>query len=377
MFESLRRTISRHARNYKGWCTKRHILVIESDDWGSSCIPSIGVFNRLVGQGVRLDKCPYTSYDVLASEQDLEGLFTVLSEFRDKNGSHPVITANAVTNNPDYDKIRDSGYRKYYGELFTDTLKKYPSHRHSFNLWKQGLNEGLFYPQFHGREHLNVKSWMSSLQDKDSIERSIFNDGMFWPGSAEEGKRRVSTRAAFDTDNLSDVDYHRDIICEGLVQFKQLFGYRSKSFIAPNFIYHPDLNKTLAKEGVEIIQGMKYQKLPIGGREKREMLRRHHGYLNALGQINLVRNCAFEPSQNPESFDSVNDCLKSIETAFIWKKPAIITAHRLNFIGFIHPDNREKNLKSFRNLITTMLKRWPDIEFMTSPQLGELIAKNG
>ncbi len=376
MINKIRRSLARHATNYRGWRTNRKLVVIESDDWGSTCMPSGEIFNRLVKDGVRVDRCPYTSFDSLASEEDLEDLFSVLTEFRDKNGTHPVITANTVMMNPDFDKIRESGFSEYIGELFTNSLKKFPSHERSFNLWKQGMEEDLFFPQFHGREHLNVKAWMNALQNKDSIERSIFNDGMFWPGSAEEGKRRVSTRAAFDTDDLSDIDTHRDIINEGLEQFEELFAYRSKSFIAPNFIYHPNLSETLAENGVVFIQGMKYQKLPIAGNVKREMLRRYHGQTNEQGQLNLVRNCVFEPSQQPDTFDSVDDCLKSIGNAFAWKKPAVITAHRLNFIGYIDPKNRERNLKLFRELLGTMLKRWPDIEFMTSPQLGELIAES-
>jgi hypothetical protein len=376
MISNLRRTLARHATNYWGWRSDRKIVVIESDDWGSSCIPSAEIYQKLVTNGVRVDHCPYTRYDALASEQDLNDLFSILMEFRDKNGNHPVITANAVMMNPDYEKIRDAGFRTYYGELFTETLKKYPAHGRSFSLWKQGMADNLFYPQFHGREHLNVKEWMTSLQKSDSVNRAVFEDRMFWPGSAEEEKGSVSIRAAFDTDDVADLESHREIIREGLERFDALFGYRSKSFIAPNFVCHPDLNETLAENGVHVLQGMKYQKLPLAGGEKREMLRRHHGQINEQRQVSLVRNCTFEPSQQPATYDSVDDCLKSIETAFLWKRPAVITAHRLNFIGFIDPENRERNLKLFRKLLDTMTRRWPDIEFMTSPQLGDLIAES-
>jgi hypothetical protein len=376
MISNLRRTLARHATNYWGWRSDRKIVVIESDDWGSSCMPSAEIYNKLVDSGVRVDWCPYTRYDALASEHDLQDLFSVLTEFRDKNGDHPVITANAVMMNPDYEKIRDAGFRAYYGKPFTETLKEYPAHGRSFSLWKLGMADNLFYPQFHGREHLNLSKWIASLQKSDSVNRTVFEEGMFWPGSAEEEKGSVSIRAAFDTDDVADLDAHSQIIREGLNQFEDLFGYRSKSFIAPNFVYHPNLNRTLAEMGVEILQGMKYQKLPLAGGEKREMRRRHHGQTNELGQINLVRNCTFEHSQQPATFDSVDDCLKSIQNAFFWKKPAVITAHRLNFIGFIDPGNRERNLKLFRKLLDTMTRRWPDIEFMTSPQLGDLIAES-
>jgi hypothetical protein len=53
----------------------------------------------------------------------------------------------------------------------------------------------------------------------------------------------------------------------------------------------------------------------------------------------------------------VGECLKDIQNAFFWKKPAIITSHRLNFIGFIHPENRERNLKQFRELLRNHIKK--------------------
>ncbi len=339
-------------------------------------MPSAETYRKLVEMGIGVDKCPYATNDALASERDMEDLFSVLTEFKDVNGGHPSITANTVMMNPDYTRIRDSGFKEYIGEPFTEALKRYPEHARSFTLWGQGMSQGIFYPQFHGREHLNVRRWMNLLQNCDSVYRTVFEEEMFWPGSAETKEGDLSIRAAFDTDDLIELDHHREILRDGLQQFEELFGYKSESFIAPNFVCHPDLYETLAGNGVEVIQGMKYQKLPVAGNDKREMIRRIQGQMNELSQINLVRNCVFEPSQKPENHDSVGECLKGIENAFLWKKPAVITAHRLNFIGYIHPENREKNLAQFRELLSKMVKRWPDIEFMTSVELGNVIRSN-
>ncbi len=373
MISKFRQLIARHAINYHGWQTDRKIIVIESDDWGSSCMPSADTFRNLISKGIRVDKCPYTSYDSLASEKDLNDLFSVLKEFQDKNGFHPVITANTLMMNPDFQRIEKSGFTSYYGEPFTETLKRYPEHARSFSLWRQGISESLFFPQFHGREHLNVNFWMKTLQRSDSVNRTVYEDEMFWPGSAEEERGGLSIRAAFDAEDLNDVEHHREVIIDGLQQFENLFGYKSESFIAPNFVYHPSLNETLYENGVQYLQGMKYQKLPIEGNTKRDMLRRFHGRKNEWGQLSLIRNCVFEPSQHPEKHDTVGHCLEGVENAFFWKKPAVITAHRLNFIGYIDPGNRERNLKLFRELLDQTLKKWPDAEFMTSDELGKFI----
>ena len=71
----------------------------------------------------------------------------------------------------------------------------------------------------------------------------------------------------------------------------------------------------------------------------------------------------------------IEECLDRIKIAFKWNKPAIIGSHRLNFIGFINPRNRDKNLVLFKTLLNKIIQKWPDVEFMTSDQLGDLITK--
>lgn len=62
--------------------------------------------------------------------------------------------------------------------------------------------------------------------------------------------------------------------------------------------------------------------------------------------------------------------------AFRWNKAAIISTHRINFIGLIDNRNREKNLKLFKILLSEIVKRWPDVEFITSEQLGDIISNS-
>ena len=73
---------------------------------------------------------------------------------------------------------------------------------------------------------------------------------------------------------------------------------------------------------------------------------------------------------------TISSCLKEIEIAFKWKKPAIISTHRVNYIGYINPKNRDLNLPLLKELITMILKSWPDTEFISSDQLGKLIKNN-
>ena len=64
--------------NIPGWHTRRRLVVIESDDWGSIRTPSTEAYNTLLRQGIRVDRDPYCRYDSLATPGDLSNLFEVL-----------------------------------------------------------------------------------------------------------------------------------------------------------------------------------------------------------------------------------------------------------------------------------------------------------
>jgi len=373
MISSILRKISRHLVNRPGWTTNRKIVVIESDDWGSIRMPSVEVYQKLLGNGVPVDQSPYCRYDSLASSDDLELLFELLSGIKDHWGNHPVITANTVVSNPDFDRIRESGFSEYYCEPITETFKRYPKHTDCMDLWRSGNRAGIFHPQSHGKEHLNVRYWLKLLQEDIYHFRLAFDHGCWGLSSDVYPEMKRSIQASFDIENGIHLPVLEDSIREGLSLFEEMFGYRSESFIASNFIWSSKLNRVLSDEGVRYLQGMKYQKLPLLNGERRKMIRHYLGERNELGQYYLIRNCTFEPSIHGPEFDSVSDCLNGISTAFLWNKPAIISSHRINYVGFLDAGNRDRNLRILKTMLREILKRWPDVEFMTSDTLGKII----
>ena len=66
--------------------------------------------------------------------------------------------------------------------------------------------------------------------------------------------------------------------------------------------------------------------------------------------------------------------MKQISAAFRWGKPAIISTHRVNFVGSISPYNREKGLRELKKLINAILKKWSDVEFMGSERALQCMA---
>ncbi|HOW32201.1 MAG TPA: hypothetical protein PLP88_11610, partial [Bacteroidales bacterium] len=359
--------------NIQGWRTVRKIVVIESDDWGSIRMPSLETYQVLLKEGIKVDKCPYNRYDSLASDEDLNALFEVLIKFRDQHGNHPLITANTIVANPDFDKIKDSGFNQYFYEPFTETLQRYPAHGKSFQTWKQGMHQNIFYPQFHGREHLNVNLWLKMLRSGSAESHLAFNNSLFGISTTITTEKRKSYLAALDFEDISELEWQKQMLADGLDLFEKIFGFRSSSFIATNYTWQSDLEPILAEQGVQYMQGSGRQYQPSGS--KPLLIKHMLGSRNTSGQVYLTRNCFFEPSLDKHK-DWVNSALKEIAIAFFWHKPAIVSSHRLNFIGFIDPSNRLRNLAFFEDLLHEIINRWPDVEFMNTVQLGALINKS-
>jgi len=370
---NLKRTVNLNLKNLIGKSVprSRKIVVFESDDWGSIRMPSLKVYEKAKQKGLSVDKGDsqrYNQIDSLASQLDFEALFNILKAFNDQAGRPPVFTGLTLTSNPDFEAIKNSNFAEYISEPFTDTLKKY-RRENAFKCWQQGVKEHLFVPEFHGREHLNISAWMRMLQKNDPQTRTAFNMG-FWGFTNKNG---LQYQAAFALEKADDLAVQKQIVSEGLKLFEKLHGYKARFFVPPNGPVNNELETVMANHGIRYIGASKIQKEPLGDGKT---LRRYHwlGQTNKHGQTYLTRNAFFEPNKAGQNW--VKTCLEEIEAAFRWNKPAVISTHRTNYIGSLREENRKHGLEQLSLLLKEMLKRWPDIEFKTSAELGDLISNN-
>ncbi|MDO9155210.1 MAG: hypothetical protein Q7U47_16130 [Paludibacter sp.] len=375
MFQNLKSQLTRNLLNIPGWHTRRKIVVIESDDWGSIRMPSREVYEKFLKAGIRVDQCHYCSNDSLENERDLSGLFEVLTSVKDSQGKPALITANTVVANPDFDKIRESHFEKYHYKLITESYKESVGSANSFELIKEGNQKGLFSLQSHGREHLNTKRWLHYLRNDYPETKFAFENAVYGISTTISAEKRKSFLPAFDFETYEEEEEANEIVRDGLRIFEKLFGFTSESFIAPNYIWSKSLEKSIAVEGVRFIQGARLHtyRVPVGEKATKRM--RYIGKKNEFEQIDLVRNAFFEPSEKPEK-DLVNSCLNEISSAFLWKHPAVICTHRVNFMGGLNQKNRDQNLLLLKKLLSEIVKCWPDVEFMSSNELGNIILKD-
>ena len=365
-----------YVSNLFGWRTNRKLIVIESDDWGSVYMSDKRALEEMKAKGIPLHS-HYLKNDTLESNEDMEMLMDVLRKHKDASGRYVVMTGVNVVANPDFEKIKANGFNKYEYELFTETAKRYPQSDRIHSLWKQGIEERLLVPVFHGREHLNVQRWMKLLQEGNETVKIAFEYGVSTLPREINGEELTDLRAAFDIDTQNDLKYLEKVIDTGLDEFESLFGYKSTFFIPTNGPFNNNLEEMLSKKGVKYVGTGKIQHEPLGeGKYKKHF--RYLGKKNRLGQMYLTRNCFFEPisEEFPKERDWVASCLKEIEIAFNCHKPATISSHRVNYMGTINPENRAEGLKKLDQLLGAIIKKWPEVEFITSMELGDIINGN-
>lgn len=360
------RFILSQLRAYK---TKRQLIVIESDDWGSERIPNSEVRQSLISSGVDMLSNPHSKYDTLERLEDLEVLESLLQDLYDNYQKKVKITANFITSNPDFQKIKDTDFANYYYEPFTRTYLNRDGHDMVINKIHDLSRNSFLKPQFHGREHINVSFWLQELRRRNRDYLSAFELNCY-AIDASSSRNSKNLLAALDFENNEQLEFVQNSISEGHLIFKNTFGFPSETFIAPRYVWSEDLNSVFISEGLKGIQSSLCQQVTSSSDCKK--------YFHFTGEKNKdfdlkysVRNVFFEPAYS--DLDWVNSALQKVEWAFRFKTPAIISMHRINFVGGLDKTQRDHNLIKFKVFLEEVIRRYPNVEFLSSDELLKLM----
>lgn len=354
-------------KNIFGSIVNRKMLAIFIDDFGSIRVKNRAANDILQKAHIKDD---LFMRDTLASEQDLNAFFEVLKSVSDSKNHPACATPFVIMANPDFEKIKKSGYQQYYREPFVDTFKRYgKGYEHAYDLWKQGQDEGIFMPAFHGTEHMNVLKWMKALQDgHQSTLLGFENECVCIP--CIEGEVSIDGMVKeCDIEKVSDLDSLTEDIKIGADMFREYIGEEPSLFTPGAGAYSPLFEPALLECGIKYLDVARSNIQPLGDGK---YIKQYHylGQKNKLGLRFIVRNCAFEPVKGGDS--AVAKCYDQIACAFAMRKPAIISTHRLNYIGHFDENNRTGNLKHLKTLLEMVKKRWPDVEFVSGKEICDL-----
>ncbi len=367
MLNIIRKAIS----NIPGWSTKRHIIVFESDDWGSIRTRSKKDYDEMLSDGLNISDCIFTKYDSLESNTDLERLFGVLGKYKDSTGRHPVFTPMCIVANPNFESIKDKDFTEYVYESMTETCKRYPNHDRVLNLWHEGIKNRLFVPALHGREHFNYSRWMENISTNKGMRIAFEHQSI--GSNCYKGERIMEYLGAFKPSHRSDLPMLKQVVLDAGRLFEEICGYKPTHFIAPNEEPMYGLDPTFAQIGIKYMTNAKMRRSYLGDGHRKLEFTWLGKYYKDLNIINISRNGGFEPAST--EIDSISSCMYDISSAFMYHKPCVLSSHRVNYIGSIDEKNATNGLLKLDELLKEILKRWPDVEFMTSTELGEIIRK--
>lgn len=365
-------TYARWLYHTKAWRTNNKIVVIESDDWGSIRTSNKEAYDALLGLGFDMSKSPYT-LDALESNDDMLALYETLNSVKDTHGNPACFTANMILANPDFEAIEKNNFTKYEYETVDKTLGSYKNRDQVRNLWKEGSGSNMFFPQLHAREHVRYWDWMNDLKANNAEALETFKLKMCGvPRLVSKTGKSYFHPQYIDDEILNNQKVNLDaLISEGAKLFKTEFGFKSKTTIAPNCGWTKSAESVWFDNDIKYIQGGFLQEQHF---ENSTTFVPH--YLGeeskTKGMVYLVRNCTFEPSKSADK-NYWKSTFKEIENAFKKKTPAIISSHRVNFIGAIDEKNRENGLIQLNKLLSKITQQYPDVKFLNSSQLGELL----
>lgn len=372
---SVTNNMKNHLKNISGWRTNRKLVVFSVDDYGNVRLASKSAFENLENSGIpfisRFDRL-----DTLETKTDLEKLFNVLTSVKDQHGKSAIFTPYALPCNIDFEAMAENGFKEYSYELLPQTyeklaLKDSKAYKGTWKLWKEGIEQGLLKPQFHGREHFNLNMFEDLLQKGNKNLLMVLKQ-FSHVSIPEHDNYSQSWTAAYSFQNIEETKNYLDNVADGLKCFREVYGYSSTIFTPPAQQFPLHLEKELLNLGLNYIDRPRSLRRHLGG-GKFQLEKHKLGGGDKIKKI--VRNVVFEPTDD-RGFNWVDYTFKQVEAAFVMKKPANISSHRVNYSGHIDIKNRELGLSTLKNLLCRIVKRWPEVEFISADELGKIIANN-
>jgi len=359
----------RNAKHLLGCQTPHRLVILNVDDYATIRLASRQAREKLQKRipdfGGQMD-----TFDALETRADLDALFEVLRSVRGADGIPPAFTAYALSANPDFNALRNEG--RYAPEALPDTFARLSAdqpdaYEGAWSLWREGMAEGLIHPQFHGREHVSVPLIEAKLvRGDDDLNANIEVESTAGLKAIPE-MPGVGFTHSFGLHDKSLLPQHREILADGLARFEAVYGFASRTFTPPAQQLYPSLDAYVHELGVEAIDKSFFYQRPVGNGRRRPSI----NFLRPPTQKRagtIVRTLSFEPTSGTKS-DPVGHALAQIDTAFRWRKPAIISSHRVNYAGHIDPKNRQQGLGALAELLQAIIKRWPDVRFITADAL--------
>jgi hypothetical protein len=349
--------------NAGSFSVKGHIVVFESDDWGCQRIHSKKEKDYLDSYPGFKPHDSFEDGDCLETRDDFDALAKVLKSFSDRQGRHPVFTLNYVLNNLVFAPLDVSTKEQFTYEPLEQTYLR----AHVPFVWNDQAYrapDSVFAFSLHAFAHLNEARFLEDIGANKNGAKNFYVHGAvattdpynFFCYMDEMGGGKANVASSLLR------------LQKAYEQFESVFHKKSLCFTPSCGVLDPSSLSSLAAMGFSAVKitdsfyrsfdGTTFHKHPIKSRQK---------LVVSSSSRFLVRNCNFEPVFFDEK--ALDQCLQDIAFAFKCRKPAIISTHRMNYVSGFDPEAYQRRLALLSELLSQIMARYPDIQFMSTDDL--------
>lgn len=341
----------------------RPLVLLQSDDWGRVGVRDEEGRAELRSAGLNLGECPYDLYS-LETAEDVGAVKEMLESISDAVGQPASLEMNFVVANVDFQASATQNFAKIILKPLLEGLPGSWRRPGLYEAYREGIAKRVFSPALHGASHFCRQAVSESLaraDERGELIRTLWKAQtpyihwrMPWVGYEYWNPvRKPAERFVSPQEQQHWIAFAAEL-------FEKFFRQRPISACAPGYRANDATARSWREQGIRIAQnGPGAMRAP---------------HFDEGGLLHTYRSADFEPALNPEL--QVQECVASALRWFAAGVPFVISAHSINFHSTLAPF-RQRTLPLLRELLHSLTKACPDVLFVNSQQLLEIIETGG
>lgn len=346
-----------------GFHFDRPLVLLQSDDWGRVGLRDREGLEQLRAAGLVLGERPYDFY-TLETAEDLIALSTMLKRHHDSSGRSPFIGMNFVVHNLDFTKMKMNAddFQQIHLLPIAEGFPEGWSRPGLTDAYRQGINEGVFYPALHGTTHFC----------RSAVERNLTGDGeraRFLRTLWRAGTPYIHWRMPWigyeywdsekpDDERFLAEETQKELIGQSVGAFAKFFSTLPGSACAPGYRANQHTYRAWAQHGIRVAQNGPGSIVPP--------------HLDRQEILHVYRTVEFEPAVDPAF--SVEACVSQAEACFERGIPAIVSVHSINFHSTVR-DFRSQTVDGLDKFFAALESKHDDLLYLHDEDLYELVIK--
>jgi hypothetical protein len=339
----------------------RPLLLFQSDDWGRAGVRDREGWEELRAEGIALGDSPYDSYS-LETAEDVTALRDLLGKHCDSFGRSPSIVMNFIMANVDFDRCLESCEKGISLVPLSEGLPGRWRRVDLFEAYRQGIDEGVFYPALHGLTHFCAKAVCRELDvggERAELIRNLWSAQTpyiycrmpwigyeYWDREAEAAHRFLSR------------DEQRSAITRAAEIYQTFFAIAPFSACAPGYRANADTRSVWFESGVRVAQN--------GPGDHKNA-----PHFDEQGMLHTFRTVEMEPATAPVELTSLMD---HVGDCFNRGLPAVVSVHSINFHSSIR-DFRSPTLRLLDEFLAALKKKWPTLLYVNDADLFQIASE--